>query len=383
MDIAFTVEEEAFRSEVRIFLDTHLGDDLRRATRLTSGVYAEPEVALRWHRLLDARGWYAYSWPAEAGGPGWTLIQRYIFEKECADAGAPSLPNMGLKLVGPVIYAFGTPEQQARYLPALRDGTDFWAQGFSEPGSGSDLASLKTRAVRDGDRYIVNGTKIWTTQAQHANRLFCLVRTDASVKPQHGISFLLIDMDQPGVRVRPILSASGDHEVNEVFLDDVVVPATDLVGAEGEGWTIAKFLLENERGGTCFAPALLADARRFRAMLSPDAVRLADRLDRVELAAEALEITELRGLWEKQAQGSAGPQSLATKLIASELRQELELIAMEAAGTDGLQLPQERPFENEAQVAAARYLNSRAWTIFGGTSEVQLNIIAARALELR
>lgn len=380
MDIAFTPAERAFREEVRAFLAEYLTEDLRRETRLTSGVYAEPDVARRWQAILYAKGWDVPSWPEEAGGPGWTPIQRYIFEKECAEAEAPVLPNMSTKLLGPVLYTFGSEAQKADYLPKIRSGEHFWGQGFSEPGSGSDLASLKTRAVLDGDRYVVNGTKIWTTHAHHANRLFALVRTDPAVKPQRGISFLLIDMDQPGVTVHPILSASGDHEVNQVFLDDVVAPAADLVGGEGQGWTIAKFLLENERGGTCFAPGLLADGRRMRARgLRPD---LSARLDKAMLSAEALEITELRGLAERAAGQAPGLQSLATKLIASELRQEIELLRLEAAGLDGLRLPAERPFRDEADVPAARYLNSRAWSIFGGASEVQLNIIAARVLGL-
>ena len=395
MRIDFSPEEAVFREEVRAFLDTHLTEKLRRASRLTSGVYAEADVARRWQAILHQRGWDAYTWPAEAGGPGWTPIQRYIFEKECAEAEAPSMPNMGMKLLASVLYTFGSEDQKARYLPAMRDGTDFWAQGFSEPGSGSDLASLKTRAVRDGDRYIVSGTKIWTTQAQYANRLFCLVRTDPAVKPQAGISFLLVDMDQPGVTVHPILSASGDHEVNQVFLDDATAPVTDLIGGEGDGWTIAKFLLENERGGACFAPALLADIRRLQADRAAElraCPAFALRLAKARLGAEALEITELRGLSERMAGASPGPQSLTTKLIASELRQEVELLRYELMGLDGLQLPLERPFYAEtvppargsgaAQVTAARYLNSRAWSIFGGTTEVQLTIIASRALGL-
>lgn len=381
MDLAFTPEEDAFRAEVRAFLDTHLTDDLRRAAQLTSGVYAEYEVAMRWQRILDTQGWSAYSWPKAAGGPGWSPIRRYIFEKECADAGAPILPNMGLRLVGPVIYTFGSAEQQARYLPALRSGADFWAQGFSEPGAGSDLASLKTRAVLNGDHYVVNGSKIWTTLAQHANRLFCLVRTDTRVKPQRGISFLLIDMDQPGVRVRPILSASGDHEVNEVFLDDVIVPLADRVGEEGQGWSIAKFLLENERGGTCFAPGLLADIRRFRSLAPVAQSKLLARLDRLQIEAEALEITELRGLAALAATGDAGPQALATKLIASELRQAVEQLGFELLGCDALFPSSGAGRIAEADVAAARYLNSRAWSIFGGTSEIQQDIIA-RAIGL-
>lgn len=288
MDLAFTEAQRAFREEVRAFLDQSLSPELRRGAALTSGVFAEPDIARPWQAILEAKGWLVYHWPECAGGPGWSRVQRWIFEKECAEAGAPILPGMGLKLVGPVLYTFGTEAQQAYYLPRLRSAQHFWAQGFSEPGSGSDLASLRTRAVRDGDHYVVSGHKIWTTQAQYANRLFALVRTDPGVKPQQGISFLLIDMDLPGVTVQPILSASGDHELNEVFLDEVRVPVADRVGEEGQGWSIAKFLLENERGGSSFAPALLADLSRLRGAVGPLSGELADRAIRLRLEAEAL-----------------------------------------------------------------------------------------------
>ena len=389
MDLALSPEQRAFREEVRGFLDTALTPPMRRGAALTSGVFAEPDVYRAWQAALEAKGWLTYFWPARAGGPGWGAVERWIFETECARAGAPILPGMGLKLVGPVLYTFGTPEQQERFLPALRSGEHIWAQGFSEPGSGSDLASLRTRAVRDGDDYVVTGQKIWTTQAQFANWLFALVRTDAAVKPQAGISFLLIDMTSPGVTVRPILSASGDHELNEVFLDDVRVPVANRIGAEGEGWGIAKFLLENERGGTGYAPQLLADLDRLVAAASPLGALLADRATRLRLEAEALEMTELRTLLEIEQGQAPAPRSLAVKLIASEIRQGIETLAVDAFGLAGLQLPAERPFHAddapplvgppEAGLAAARYLNARAWSIFGGTSEIQLNLIARAA----
>jgi len=392
MDLALDDRQRAFRDDVRAFLDQSLTPALRRGAALTSGVFAEPDVARAWQAILDAKGWLVYHWPAAAGGPGWTPVQRWIFEKECAEAGAPILPFMGLKLVGPVLYTFGTEAQKAHYLPRLRSAEHVWAQGFSEPGSGSDLASLRTRAVRDGDHYIVSGHKIWTTQAQFANRLFALVRTDPDVKPQQGISFLLIDMAAPGITVKPILSASGDHELNEVFLDEVRVPVSERIGAEGQGWSIAKFLLENERGGGAFAPMLLADLRRLREAAGPLDGVLADRAVRLQLEAEALEMTELRTLIEIEAGAEPGTRSLTTKLIASEVRQGIEALAVDAFGLAGLQWPAERPFHGdavpapvgsaEAQVAAARYLNARAWSIFGGTSEIQLTIIAKAALGL-
>lgn len=392
MDLALTSAQCAFRDEVRAFLDQSLPQHLRRGAALTSGVFAEPDIAREWQAILEAQGWLVYHWPREAGGPGWSPLQRWIFENECAQAGAPALPGMGLKLVGPVLYTFGTGEQKAHYLPRLRSGEHVWAQGFSEPGSGSDLASLRTRAVRDGDSYVVSGHKIWTTQAQFANHLFALVRTDADAKPQQGISFLLIDMATPGVSVRPILSASHDHELNEVFLDEVRVPVGNRVGEEGQGWTIAKFLLQNERGGSSFAPQLLADLARLKAACGPFEGEMADRAKRLRLEAEALQMTELRTLIEIESGDPPATRSLTTKLIASEIRQGIDLLAVDAAGLAGLQWPAERPFYGadvpapvgsaEAQVAAARYLNSRAWSIFGGTSEIQLSIIAKSALGL-
>jgi acyl-CoA dehydrogenase len=392
MDLTFTDAQLAFRDEVRAFLDRSLTPRLRRGAALTSGVFAEPDIAHEWQALLDAQGWLVYHWPVAAGGPGWTPIQRWIFEKECAQAGAPVLPGMGLKLVGPVLYTYGTEEQKAHYLPRLRSAEHVWAQGFSEPGSGSDLASLRTRAVREGDEYVVSGHKIWTTQAQFANQLFALVRTDPDVKPQQGISFLVIDMATPGISVRPILSASGDHELNEVFLDEVRVPVANRLGDQGQGWPIAKFLLENERGGSSFAPQLLADLERLQATFGPVPYEITDRAVRLRLEAEALEMTELRTLIEIEAGQPADNRTLTTKLIASEIRQGIEALAVDAFGLAGLQLPEERPFygdnmpqafgSSEAQVASARYLNSRAWSIFGGTSEIQLTIIAKAALGL-
>jgi alkylation response protein AidB-like acyl-CoA dehydrogenase len=383
MDLTFPPALHDFRAEVRAFLETALTPAMRDLAANTSGVFSEPPAVLDWQRALDDRGWLVPHWPSDVGGLGWTPLQRFIFDQETARAGAPTLPGMGLKLVGPVIYTYGTADQKARWLPPLRRGTEFWAQGFSEPGSGSDLASLRTRAVRDdsGD-YIVTGQKIWTTFAQHATHMFALVRTDASVKPQRGISFLLIDMASPGITVRPILSASGDHEVNEVFLDAVRVPAANLVGAEGQGWSIAKFLLENERGGSTYGPALVADTARLRTTFErlPTAADplLRDRLARIEHRAMALELTELRIVAAMTAGEDPGPISLATKLVASEIRQALEQFGSDMLGMAGLALPTQGP----DRIAAARYLNSRAWSVFGGTSEIQLGLIARAALGL-
>lgn len=394
MDLTLTPEMAAFRDEVRAFLNRELTPELRRGSKLTPTVFVEPDIGQEWQARLEKQGWLLYDWPASAGGTGWTPIQRFIFEKECADAGAPALPGMGLKLVGPVIYTFGTPAQKERYLPALRSGEHFWAQGFSEPGSGSDLASLRTRAELGEKGWVVNGVKLWTTQAHFATHLFCLARTSNEGKPQAGISFFLIDMNQPGVRVRPVLGASGDHEVNEVFLDDV--HAEELIGHEGQGWAIAKFLLQNERGGGTYGPKLVAAARDLAQKVSTlpcanDPI-FKDKVDQVIVRAEALEATELRILSAMEHGHPPDALSLTTKLVASEIRQDIDYLNFEAHGMAGLQLPTQRPFYGsdmpaaqgspEAQMASARYLNSRAWSIFGGTSEVQLNIIARSVLDM-
>jgi len=317
-------------------------------------------------------------------------------------AGAPGLAILGLRLVGPVICEFGTPEQKARFLPKILNGEDYWCQGYSEPGSGSDLASLKTTARLEGDQYVVNGSKIWTTHAHHANWIFALVRTDATVKKQAGITFLLLPMDQPGIEVTPIMSMSGDHEVNQVFFTDAVTGVENRIGEEGAGWSIAKFLLENERGGSCFAPRLLQSIDRLAELADtqPSGVngaiahdaRFRDRLAKARLDAEALEFTELRILAELAKGRAPGPQTSLVKLLGSNIGQEVDTLRLELLGHDALQLPLERPlYGNEApeaigsefaQIAMGRYLNNRAATIFGGSDEVQKNIIAKTVLGL-
>lgn len=402
MSLGFSQEDEAFRVEVRKFLDDNLPQHLRDGMRATPGVFVEPDIGREWQEILHKKGWLAYNWPRDCGGTGWTPIQRYIFEKECALADAPGLPVLSLKLLGPVICNFGSPDQKAHILPRILDGTDYWCQGFSEPGSGSDLASLKTRAELRGDQYVINGQKLWTTHAHHATHMFCLAKTIPDAKAQRAISFLLIDMDQPGVEVRPIIGLAGDHEVNEVYLDEATTPAYNLVGEEGQGWTIAKFLLENERGGACHAPKLLSDVAKLRkaALTQPDGRggAMADdmafmaRLARVELEAQALEMTELRVLAEMAKGLPPGPQTSLSKMVASTLRQQVDGLAVTLYGYAGLALEEERPLygnnspaplhSKEAQLAAPRYLNSRAWTIFGGTNEIQRTIIAKTVLGL-
>ena len=330
-------------------------------------------------------------------------MQRFIFDKECAEAGAPELPVMSLKLVGPVISRFGTPHQKRRFLPRIISGEDYWCQGYSEPGAGSDLASLKTSAQIQGQEYVINGSKIWTTHAHHANWMFALVRTDGTAKRQAGISFLLVPMHQAGITVRPIDTLAGNAEVNQVFFDAARTPVENLVGAEGQGWEIAKFLLENERGGTFYSPTLLADLKKLerqhalhRQQVSRDWVRdcvQGVRLTRLQLEASALEVTELRIVDELMRGKPSGPQASLVKLIGSSIRQAVNELAMEMLGHDGLQFPtREEPLHDtrapasissvDAQMAAARYLDSRACSIFGGSDEIQKTIIAKAVLGL-
>jgi alkylation response protein AidB-like acyl-CoA dehydrogenase len=402
MDMSFSAEDLAFREEVRAFLDAKLNTRLREGAFATPSVFVEPDITREWQAILNEKGWLATMWPEEDGGAGFTPTQKYIFEKECALAGAPALPVLGLKLVGPVICKFGTPAQKAHFLPRILSGEDYWCQGYSEPGAGSDLASLKTRAERLGDKYIVNGSKIWTTHAHYANWIFALVRTDSQAKKQEGISFLLIPMDQPGVSVTPIVTIGNDHEVNATFFDNAETGIENLIGEEGQGWTIAKYLLENERGGSCAAPSLLAEIERVEryARTQPSGINgamhhdsaLMQRLARIRLETEAFEVTELRILAELAKGRPAGPQTSLMKLTASNLRQAINTITVDLFGYDGLQLPTSRPLygneapepvgSREAQLAMPTWLNGRAWTIFGGSDEVQKTIIAKQVLGL-
>ncbi len=402
MDMEFTPQEHAFQTEVQTFLAEKLNARLREGAANTPGVFTEPDIALEWQSILNEKGWLAASWPAEYGGTGWTAVQKYIFEKECAIAGTPTLPVLGLKLVGPVICKFGTSEQKARFLPRILSGEDYWCQGYSEPGAGSDLAALKTKAERQGDKYIVNGAKIWTTHAHHANWIFALVRTSAEAKKQDGISFLLLPMDQPGVSVTPIITMGNDHEVNATFFDNAETHVDNLIGKEGQGWNIAKYLLVNERGGSCFAPGLLAKIDRISAAaktlpsgvngaLNHDAV-LMERLARLRTEAQAFEITELRILAEIAKGKPPGAKASLVKLVSANLIQRAQELEIDLYGYDGMQLPTMRPlygneapeaiYSREAQLAMPEYLNGRAWTIFGGTDEVQKTIIAKQVLGL-
>ncbi len=393
-------EDQAFRAEVRSFLRATLSADLRLAGRRCSGIFTDYHDGIRWHRILAQRGWSVPQWPTEHGGTGWTPIQHYIFANELAEADAPPLAPMGTGMVGPVIVAFGTDEQKQRWLPGIRSGDDYWAQGYSEPQAGSDLASLQCKAVREGEgpdaRYVINGTKIWTTHAQYANRMFCLVRTTSGGKPQQGISFICFDMNTPGITVRPIISISGDHELNQVFFDDVRVPASGLIGQENQGWTIAKYLLQHERG-SAWAPLLRARLRRLHAMLD-DAfdAQPADNIERRDIALkladaqcrlDAVQALELRAL-AAQARGEpAGIKPSIGKVLGTELRQRLTEIGIEIAAHYGqARVPLEHsaegdlPLPEESVFSMSAYLNDRAASIYAGTNEVQRNLIAAHLL---
>ncbi len=395
MQLEFSPEEIAFQQEVRTFIAENYPENLRSVQ--DEGHDLSKEDFLSWHRILAKKGWIAPAWPVEYGGTGWTPTQRFIWSEELAHADCVGTMPFGLSMVGPVIYTFGTPEQKARFLPGILSGDDWWCQGYSEPGAGSDLASLRTKAVRDGDHYIVNGQKTWTTMAQYADWGFFLVRTDNDAKAQEGISFLLIDMKSPGVTVRPIITLGGEHEVNEVWLEEVRVPVDQRVYEENKGWTCAKFLLAHERTGI----AAVARSKRgvekikeiARTEMDGDKPLLANaffkrKISELEIDLTALEFTELRSLAGVAAGKGPGPESSLLKIKGSEIQQRITELALEAVGHYGA--PYFRGFgegDNEhpigpdyAHRAAPTYFNARKTTIYGGSNEIQRNIIAKMVL---
>jgi alkylation response protein AidB-like acyl-CoA dehydrogenase len=370
MDLNYSPEELSFRDEVRDWLSKNLPPELKDKSHLSR------DELLRWHRILAKKGWVAPAWPKEWGGTGWNVVQRYIFEEELGFAGCPPLMPFGLSMCAPVLLAFGTEAQKKRFLPRIYNGDDFWCQGYSEPGSGSDLASLKTKAQRDGDKYVVNGQKIWTSYAHYADWIFCLVRTDPTVeKRQEGISFLLIDMKSPGVTVRPLILMDGGHSVNEVFFDDVQVPADNLVHQEGKGWTVAKYLLGYERMNTGRIGESKRELRKLKDFASAkfSDVRFRDRLTRVEVELMALEITNLRFLDRMRRTGQPpGADVSMLKIRGTEIQQALTELAIQAAD----------PAAQETQALERRYLDMRKTTIYAGSNEIQRNIIAKMTLGL-
>jgi acyl-CoA dehydrogenase len=382
-------EEESFRREVRAFLSASLTPDLKNAARRITCTFPEKETIMEWQRRLHARGWLAPLLPKELGGTGWSAVERFLFEYECAVGGAPERSPMGLRYVGPVIARFGSPWQKEYFLPRLLAGEHYWAQGFSEPGAGSDLAALKTTAQADGDDYLVRGTKIWTTHAHYADWIFCLVRTAQTSRPQDGISFLLIDLRSPGIRIEPIALLAVDHEVNQVFFDDVRVPGRNLVGEPGRGWHYAKYLLELERGGNVISGRARHELDAVKELVAlrqagiPEDRCLVRTLATLEIRLLALELLELRLARSLKSAADPGVGGSVIKLLSSELLEEISELGMQVAGLAGLELTTQRPIPEGTAgrcdlelVAMPRYLNTRAFTIFAGTSEIQREIIA-------
>ncbi|MEO8837826.1 MAG: acyl-CoA dehydrogenase family protein [Herbaspirillum sp.] len=400
MNLNFTEAEDAFRDTVCTFLMQALPADISRKVR--NGLILERDDYVRWQRILHAQGWGGTAWPVEFGGTGWNAVQQYIFEEESAAAGAPRAIPFGLKMVAPVIMEFGSPAQQQRYLPKILAAEEWWCQGYSEPGAGSDLASVKTRAERisndDGEFYVVNGQKTWTTLGQYADWIFCLVRTDPAAKKQRGISFLLIDMKTPGITVRPIITMDGAHEVNEVWFDNVQVPVENLIGEENAGWTYAKFLLGHERtniAGIGIAKRELERLKRIahdqvkngRALLKDPL--FAARVAQIEIDLIALEITNLRVLSAEAAHQAPGPEASILKIKGTEIQQAITELLVQAVGLYALPLRRAAMaanYEGEpigpdyAVPLAANYLNMRKLSIFGGSNEIQKNIIAKMIL---
>ena len=395
MDLKFSEQELAFQQEVRQFLADNLTQEIVDTTARNASVFVEKDLALEWQSILVTKGWAVPQWPAEHGGTDWTPAQKYIFSRECYLAGAPMLIPLGLLMLAPVIMAFGSEQQKHEILPKILSGEQYWCQGYSEPGAGSDLASLKLKADADDDDYIVNGSKIWTTHAHMADHIFCLVRTDNSGRPQQGISFLLIDMNSPGVTVEPIITMAGDHEVNQVFFDNVRVPQSNRIGEENKGWTYAKYLLEFERGGGFAGPLVQHELARLQQLYrdTQAAVQNFDssgdlqrKIARIEIDLKALEITELRILSAVSGGGNPGPESSILKLNTTRLEQEINQLSVDILGYSALELnPVEggSPYRPDPTSAILpRYLNNRAASIFGGSQEVQHNIIAKMVLGL-
>jgi alkylation response protein AidB-like acyl-CoA dehydrogenase len=401
MDLNYTSEDLAFRERVRAFLEAELPQELRH--KVLNHLRLSKDDYVRWHQILARQGWVAPGWPQEFGGPGWTAAQRHIFEEECARAGTPPVMPFGVNMVAPVIMAFGSQDQKDYYLPRILSCEDWWCQGYSEPGAGSDLASLKTSAVKDGDHYIVNGQKTWTTLAQHADMIFCLVRTDPSVRKQEGISFLLIDMKSPGITVRPIIMLDEDHEVNEVFFDNVRVPVANLVGQENRGWTYAKYLLGHERTGIAAVGRSKRELARLKRMAGREQKNgrpliedplFGAKVAELEIELMALEMTVLRVVAQAASKAepqAPGPEASVLKVRGTEIQQRLTELIVDAAGPMALPFD-EAYLEGETEHSSfdddfaapllSHYFNYRKTSIYGGSNEIQRNIISQMILGL-
>ena len=400
MHVSLTDEERRFQQEVRTFFADKYPRDIR--DKVNNDVPLSKEEYVRWQTILFEQGWSAVNWPVEYGGTGWTTVQHYLYANEMAMANAPDMVPFGVKMVGPIIYTYGSDAQKARFLPDILESRVWWCQGYSEPGSGSDLASLKTRADRDGDHYVINGTKTWTTLGQMADWIFCLVRTSSDVaRRQEGISFILVDMQTPGVTVRPIITIEGEHEVNEVHFEDVRVPADNLIGEEGKGWTYGKVLLQHERtniAGVARSKYRLSRLREKAAQPIHGARPLAEdrnflrKLATLEIELKALEYTELRTLAAVAVGKAPGPESSILKIRGTEIQQGLDELFMEAAGYYALPFvpdQYELEFAEEERIGhggetrtSLRYFNNRKASIYGGSNEIQKNIIAKHVLGL-
>ncbi|SLN34595.1 acyl-CoA dehydrogenase family protein [Oceanibacterium hippocampi] len=401
MDLSFTPEDIAFRDEVRAFIDEAFDDDLRAKVAASRNGYLSKDDHVRWQKKLHERGWAAPNWPVEHGGCGWSASQKYIFETEMAAANTPNVIPFGLKMVAPVIMAFGSEAQKKRFLPDILATNVWWCQGYSEPGSGSDLASLQMKAEDKGDHYLCNGSKIWTSYAQVADWIFCLVRTEKTAKPQEGISFILIDMKSPGIKVDPIytidMPRAGMQEVNQVFFDDVKVPKENLIGEVNKGWTYAKYLLEFERGNAYSGrlKRALNSVRKIAAAEEGDGRRVIDdmsfrmKLAETEIAVQALEMTELRILSRLSSGQRMGPESSLMKCRGSELQQDVSSLALEASGLHANAFDPGDPASNEPPIgpdyaakAAPSFFNLRKVSIYAGSNEIQRNIMAKLILGL-
>ncbi|MGH6988780.1 MAG: acyl-CoA dehydrogenase family protein [Stellaceae bacterium] len=393
MELAFTPQEQEFRAEVRAFLKEKLPPELAR--NVAEGKIATRDGMMRWHRILYEKGWIAPAWPKEHGGADWSVIQRHIYDEEAALAGAPVVAPFGLVMCGPVIMKFGTQKQKDYFLPRILSGEHVWCQGYSEPGSGSDLASLKMRAVQEGEQYRVNGQKTWTSMARWADWIFCLVRTDTNVKKQEGISFLLIDMKTPGIRVRPIVTMDGGAEINETFFDDVMVPVENRVGEENKGWTYAKYLLGNERTSIGQVGGSKRELRKLKDIAKAEEMdqdrRFRDKVALLEIDLMALELMNLRMIASLKDGRGPGTEASILKIKGSEIQQRLTELTFEALGP--LALPFQREAMEEgwngeivgpdyAPPVAPKYFNMRKTTIYGGSNEIQKNILAKAMLRL-
>ncbi|MCP5264656.1 MAG: acyl-CoA dehydrogenase family protein [Burkholderiaceae bacterium] len=392
MDLTYSDEENAFREEVRSWLTANIPADL--SEKMLNYEELSKDDLVRWHKILAKKGWVAPSWPVEWGGTGWNAVQRFIFEEEAAIAGAPQIVPFGITMCGSVLLKFGSDAQKKHYLPRIYNCDDFWCQGYSEPGSGSDLASLKTRAERKGDHYVVNGQKIWTTLGHFGDWIFCLVRTDnSSPKRQEGISFLLIDMKTPGITVRPLILLDEGHEVNEVFFEDVKVPVENLVFEENKGWTVAKYLLGHERLNTGRIGGSKRELRKLKSIASKtmvdgrplmEDVRFRDRLARVEVELMALEISNMQFVDEVRRTGQIGPEVSMLKIKGTEIQQAITELLMQVYGPRAQSF---KPlhydgFDSFEAMVAPRYFNFRKTSIYAGSNEIQRNIISKAALGL-